>query len=228
MTPAVETTQAAPRYRRPRWAAQTFRVCTAPTPLSKRRRSEGYVNVESIDISSESHFVAVVFCLPSRVTFKKGKTLVEECQGITLIKLEGVVNLPLVIPSICSCKANAQVSLRGPSCCEASDGNTEQQESQVVLLVDDREPLVGIGLASPDLHFWVDWAHSKSMQINCILTTVFLHVEVFVSQLFLVRSRTDKAQGAVDLFWWMGRCGTMAFQCLRLTKSKPIQLCCPN
>lgn len=114
MTPAVETTQVAPGHRRPRWAAQTFRVCTAPTPLSKRRRSEGYVNVESIDISSESHFVAVVFCLPSRVTFKKGKTLVEECQGITLIKLEGVVNLPLVIPSICSCKANAQVSLRGP------------------------------------------------------------------------------------------------------------------
>ena len=86
MTPAVETTQAAPRYRRPRWAAQTFRVCTAPTPLSKRRRSEGYVNVESIDISSESEF-------------------------------------------------------ERPSCCEASDGNTEQQESQVVLLVDDRERL---------------------------------------------------------------------------------------
>lgn len=38
------------------------------------------------------------------------------------------------------------------------------------------------------------------MQINCILTTVLLNVEVFVSQLFLVRSRTDKAQGAVALF----------------------------
>eukprot|EP00434_Breviolum_minutum_P007053 symbB.v1.2.006223.t3/scaffold340.1/size245066/9 len=86
MTPAVETTQVAPGHRRPRWAAQTFRVCTAPTPLSKRRRSEGYVNVESIDISSESEF-------------------------------------------------------ERPSCCEASDGNAGQQESQVVLLVDDRERL---------------------------------------------------------------------------------------
>ena len=39
------------------------------------------------------------------------------------------------------------------------------------------------------------------MQINCILTTVLLNVEVFVSQLVLVRSRTDKAQGAVALFF---------------------------
>lgn len=156
MTPAVETKQAAPGHRRPRWAAQTFRVCTAPTPLSKRRRSEGYVNVESIDISSESHFVAVVFCLGS---LSKSKTLVKECQGITLIKLEGVVNLPLAIPSY-SFNLFMQSQCTGeferPSCCEASDGNTEQQESRVILLVDDREPsvgIIGIGLASPDLHF---------------------------------------------------------------------------